>query len=54
MTKLEEAFQKLWETESENTEKSEDCLKKESERDIAWKYFLKGVEYFCSKVEEIK
>lgn len=54
MTKLEEAFQELWKTEFKDTEKSEGCLKKESERDIAWKYFLKGVEYFCSKVEEIK
>ena len=54
MTKLEEAFQELWKTEFKDTEKSEDCHKKESERDIAWKYFLKGVEYFCSKVEDIK
>ena len=35
MTKLEEAFQKLWETEFKDTEKSADCHKKESERDIA-------------------
>lgn len=52
MTKLEEAFQKLWEKEAAKVETDNERLVMDQVKPIAWDFFMKGVEHICSMVEE--